>query len=268
VLSEAIALLNAGISPAQVKAHLDDFLEPSVGPDKLGSQQQMLLNSVFEFAEEQGAGVCAVFLRLQSVFESVAEAHRQVALAAVAPKATARLVIALPVVTLLLTQLAGLNPLRVLLTNAFASVSVLAGIGLLFAASRWSGRLIAKATATQPDEALVLDLATVALSAGRTLPDSIAFALEKLNSLDTAIELSPELKAGIRRTRSLSESLGVPTAQLLAALADRWRAQQQNDRLIRIEKLSVSLMLPLGLAVLPAFLLITVLPVMLTLLAN
>lgn len=82
---------------------------------------------------------------------------------------------------------------------------------------------------------------------------------------DDAWDQAPAHWAPARRALSLSAKAGVPPAQLLSDAA----ADLRRDALAQVEvataRLAVRLVLPLGLAFLPAFILTTVLPVVLAL---
>lgn len=85
---------------------------------------------------------------------------------------------------------------------------------------------------------------------------------------DAAWEQAPAHWAPARRALGLAASAGVPPAQLLSDAA----ADLRRDALAQVEvataRLAVRLVLPLGLAFLPAFILTTVVPVILALAAG
>jgi len=75
----------------------------------------------------------------------------------------------------------------------------------------------------------------------------------------------PARWGAVRRALDLAGRAGVPPAGLLTAGAGDLREDQRADLEARAARLSVHLVLPLGLAFLPAFVLTTVVPVVLAL---
>jgi len=66
----------------------------------------------------------------------------------------------------------------------------------------------------------------------------------------------------------LSQEAGVPAAELLRAEADELRRAADADARAAAAALSVQLMLPLGLCVLPAFMVLGVLPLMVAVISS
>lgn len=98
----------------------------------------------------------------------------------------------------------------------------------------------------------------------RAVTAALAWGLDE----DAAWEQAPTHWAPARRALGLAATAGVPPAQLLSDAA----ADLRRDALAQVEvataRLAVRLVLPLGLAFLPAFILTTVVPVILALAAG
>ncbi len=98
----------------------------------------------------------------------------------------------------------------------------------------------------------------------RAVTAALAWGLDE----DAAWEQAPVHWAPARRALGLAATAGVPPAQLLSDAA----ADLRRDALAQVEvataRLAVHLVLPLGLAFLPAFILTTVVPVILALAAG
>lgn len=98
----------------------------------------------------------------------------------------------------------------------------------------------------------------------RAVTAALAWGLDD----DAAWEQAPTHWAPARRALGLAATAGVPPAQLLSDAA----ADLRRDALAQVEvataRLAVRLVLPLGLAFLPAFILTTVVPVILALAAG
>ena len=141
-----------------------------------------------------------------------AEASRRAALAG--PRSTARLLACLPVVGLGLGMLVGADPASLLFDGSLGTAVGALGIGLMIVGHLVTRRLIRAATAEGEvvDEALVLDLAAAALSAGASVPGV-------LTALGAALE--EEGAGGVGRALLL----GAPWEEAWQAPEDeQWRA--------------------------------------------
>ena len=210
-----------------------------------------------------------------------AEASRRAALAG--PRSTARLLACLPVVGLGLGMLVGADPASLLLDGGLGSAAGALGIGLMVVGHLVTRRLIRAATAEGEvvDEALVLDLAAAALSAGASVPGvltALGAALEEEGAgvVGRALLLgapweeawqAPEDEQWRARRSRLESCLrpgwedGASPAALLAATAASLRAGRHARDEEAAERLAVRLVLPLGACHLPAFVILGIAPV-------
>ena len=210
-----------------------------------------------------------------------AEASRRAALAG--PRTTARLLACLPVVGLGLGMLVGADPADLLLDGGLGSALGGLGVLLMVAGHLVTGRLVRAATAESDvvDEALVLDLAAAALSAGASVPavlTSLGQALgeESAGVVGRALLLgapweeaweAPDDERWRRRRTRLEACLrpgwedGASPAALLAATAAGLRAGRHARDEEAAERLAVRLVLPLGAFHLPAFVILGIAPV-------
>ena len=210
-----------------------------------------------------------------------AEASRRAALAG--PRSTARLLACLPVVGLGLGMLVGADPASLLLDGGLGSAVGALGIGLMVVGHLVTRRLIRAATAEGEvvDEALVLDLAAAALSAGASVPGvltALGAALEEEGAgvVGRALLLgapweeawqAPEDEQWRARRSRLESCLrpgwedGASPAALLAATAASLRAGRHARDEEAAERLAVRLVLPLGACHLPAFVILGIAPV-------
>ena len=210
-----------------------------------------------------------------------AEASRRAALAG--PRTTARLLACLPVVGLGLGMLVGADPAALLLDGGVGSAVGALGIVLMVVGHLVTRRLIRAATADGDvvDEALVLDLAAAALSAGASVPGVLTALGEALEEEGAGV-VGRALLLGApweeawqapdddqwRARRSRLESClrpgwedGASPAALLAATAASLRAGRHARDEEAAERLAVRLVLPLGACHLPAFVILGIAPV-------
>lgn len=219
---------------------------------------------------------------------------RQSALAA--PRATGRILSWLPLLGLGLGMLMGSDPVGVLTGSLLGALTGLLGLGLAFAGRRWTAALVHRAevesaasngaeqTSNMPpvDTALVLELLAAQLRAGLAPLAALGTLAEALNSrpLHTVCQ---RLQMGsgwgsawsgsaagtfgeLRDALAPAYTGGAPSTALLLSLADAHRLSERRAAERAAGKLSVALVVPLGLCSLPAFICLGIMPILISLL--
>ena len=219
---------------------------------------------------------------------------RQSALAA--PRATGRILSWLPLLGLGLGVLMGSDPVGVLTGSVLGALTGLLGLGLAFAGRRWTAALVHRAevesaagsggdqTSNVPpvDTALVLELLAAQLRAGLAPLAALGTLAEALNSrpLRTVCQ---RLQMGsgwgsawsgsaagtfgeLRDALAPAYTGGAPSTALLLSLADAHRLSERRAAERAAGKLSVALVVPLGLCSLPAFICLGIVPILISLL--
>ena len=219
---------------------------------------------------------------------------RQSALAA--PRATGRILSWLPLLGLGLGVLMGSDPVGVLTGSVLGALTGLLGLGLAFAGRRWTAALVHRAevesaasngaeqTSNMPpvDTALVLELLAAQLRAGLAPLAALGTLAEALNSraLHTVCQ---RLQMGsnwgsawsgsaagtfgeLRDALAPAYTGGAPSTALLLSLADAHRLSERRAAERAAGKLSVALVVPLGLCSLPAFICLGIMPILISLL--
>lgn len=219
---------------------------------------------------------------------------RQSALAA--PRATGRILSWLPLLGLGLGVLMGSDPVGVLTGSVLGALTGLLGLGLAFAGRRWTAALVHRAevesaasngaeqTSNMPpvDTALVLELLAAQLRAGLAPLAALGTLAEALNSrpLHTVCQ---RLQMGsswgsawsgsaagtfgeLRDALAPAYTGGAPSTALLLSLADAHRLSERRAAERAAGKLSVALVVPLGLCSLPAFICLGIVPIIISLL--
>ena len=219
---------------------------------------------------------------------------RQSALAA--PRATGRILSWLPLLGLGLGVLMGSDPVGVLTGSILGALTGLFGLGLAFAGRRWTAALVHRAevesaagsggdqTSNVPpvDTALVLELLAAQLRAGLAPLAALGTLSEALNSrpLHTVCQ---RLQMGsgwgsawsgsaagtfgeLRDALAPAYTGGAPSTALLLSLADAHRLSERRAAERAAGRLSVALVVPLGLCSLPAFICLGIVPILISLL--
>ncbi|UOQ89953.1 type II secretion system F family protein [Agromyces endophyticus] len=220
-----------------------------------------VLAAAWSVAAEAGAPLAASLRSLAAVLRDEAQLRRDVATALAGPAASARLVSALPVVALGFGAMLGFDTIGILLGNPLGLACLVLGSLFLWVGARWNRRLARSASASRADAGLELELLAIAMSSGASIQRARALAL-------AAMQRHLPRVAGdgtvVDDVVGLAERAGAPVAELLRAEAFRVRRAARTDGESRAAALGVRLMLPLGACVLPAFVLLGVAPLMIS----
>ena len=129
------------------------------------------------------------------------------------------------------------------------------GLLLMFAARRWTASLVRRAQPQPGVPGLEAELLAVALGGGVSVDRAIALVGAAMGVAAGVVKV-PRLEGIL----ALSQSAGVPAAELLRADAARSRREARTAGRISAARLSSGLLLPLGACTLPAFILLGVAP--------
>jgi tight adherence protein B len=276
-------LLAAGTAPLAAWAYLGErSIAPSVAraaasgaaiPDAIAeaSRETALrektiwgaVAAAWEVALAAGAPLAPTLLELSASIRDLAQAQREIAVALASPAATARLVLVLPAVGLVFGTLLGFNTIGTLLTTPIGWTCLAIGGGLLITATRWNRRMVRSAEPRDAAPGLELDLLAIAVSGGVAIDRARASVSEALAKY-TADVVRPS--SAIDAVLELSHRAGIPAAGLLRSEATESRREARAEVAERAQALSIRLMIPLGLCVLPAFMVLSVVPLVMTVL--
>ncbi len=222
--------------------------------------QWTVLAAAWAVAASSGAPLAASLRELGAALRDEAQLRREVGSALAGPIASARLVLALPLIAILFGALLGFDTFAVLFGNPLGLACVAGGGGLLWAGRRWSASLAARATRSEADAGLELELLAIAMSGGASVDRARRLVREALETHGAAAVDASAADDVI----SLAARAGAPVAELLRAEAARLRRVARADGSARAAALGVRLMLPLGACVLPAFVLLGVAPLLIS----
>lgn len=242
--TKAIALLEAGVPSALVPGL--SGLAHNPGPENE-------IQKVWNFALEVGAPLRDALLELDALERDSRSADYELQQSLALPKATKTLMIWLPVFGLFLSQAFGLEPFSAF-TNPLGVFSFGLAIGLLFIGDRMAEKLMRGLYAASENSNLNMLLLAIALRSG------IGIAEAKRLLPKTSKVQDQDLQEILQ----LTFETGAPISQLLIAAAKEHREAKTSIAITQAKALSVKLLVPLGLTVLPAFLLLTVVPVLIS----
>jgi tight adherence protein B len=209
--------------------------------ERLSESGRRDLERILEVNKRAGGPLVGTLQRFAQVLRKREELAEEIQIAATGPKASARLVMNLPLLVLVGGAVSGIPVIRLFASSWIAVLSVVFGLMLYWLGSRWINRLLARAQCSNSDPGFNLEL--LAISVGAGLPLRVA---------------SSELGVGESEIRFLGSE--TPTMQLLTERADELRMQAFTADRKRIQKTAVSILWPLGVTVLPAFVLVAIVP--------
>ena len=288
-LQRVAVLLGAGLSPRTAWGHVgeasDDAAIARVGariaagepvPTALaelaadGSPAWGSTAAAWRVAEASGAPLAPALRAFAEGLRDREAARRDIRIALAGPRSTAAIVLLLPAVALLLALLMGVDLLGAL-ASPIGAASLAAGGVLVLVARRWMRRLLRAAEPPAPTVGLALDLLAVAAGGGGP-PESAAARVDaELRAAHPTLAGSGALDADLAAIAVLaafSRRAGAPLGELARTEAAEQRARARAAARETAETLGVRLMLPLGACILPAFLLIGVVPMLVGLLSS
>jgi tight adherence protein B len=278
-------LLAAGVPPAAAWGYLEEG-HPTAGianavrggaaiPDAILAAASDLtpteqsawqgLATAWVVATDAGAPLASTLRDFAASLRDLHQAQRDIAVALAAPVATARLVVALPVVGLLFGMALGFNTLATLTTTPIGWACLALGAVLLASAAAWNRRLVRSASPKDLTPGLEFDLTAIAISGGASpqrARESVSNALRTYSN--TTMRHSERLDSVL----DLSRRAGVPAAELLRSEAAEQRRHATAEVQQRAQRLAIRLMLPLGVCVLPAFMVLGVVPLLVTVIGS
>lgn len=265
-------LLQAGVAPADVWRHLAETGDAAAAAvaERIaaGADVPTAIAAVpgwsdvaaaWRIADTVGAPLADSLRGIAAALQDAARTRDEVRVALAEPAGTARLMSWLPLVAVVLGVALGFDTLRTLATTPVGIACALAGVGLILGARHWNGRLVHRADPADTVPGLGADLMAIALTGGVSLQRATRLVAEA-----GAAEPDDETRGIL----ALSHSAGVPAAELLRAAATLARHRARTDGRMRAARLSSKLLIPLGVCTLPAFLLLGVAPMLLSVLST
>jgi tight adherence protein B len=216
-------------------------------------------------AERSGAPLSECLGSFVAALRQADAARREVEVALSGPRSTGRIVLALPPVGLLFSLGLGFDTASVLFGSPAGWGCLVTGGALVLAARAWNGRLVRSAVPSASVPGLRLELLAVAVAGGGSWQGG-------LDLVDEACRDSPRVGAeddgGGEAVLELSRRAGAPAGALLRAAAAERRLEATTAARSAASRLGSTLMLPLGVCVLPAFLVVGVVPLVVALLSS
>lgn len=248
------------------------------------------LSTAMSVCEQTGAPMAVMLQHLADALRDLHDAAQARRSAFAGPRSTARILLVLPFAGLGLGMLLGGDPLRLLLATGSGRMLGLTGALLTGLGWWWMRRLIRRADPPHRhpvDPSVQLELIAGALDSGlplaravsavgQALPDGeeatalqrTATALEAGVPAALAGQALPAELAALTRAVVLAEGTGADLSRVLRSAARDARRGRARAAEVLAAQLSVRLVLPTGLALLPAFLALGIIPTVISLLGG
>jgi tight adherence protein B len=216
---------------------------------------------------EAGAPVAPALRSFAGVLRGIERSRREVEVALAGPLVSSRIVLALPVVAVLLGVVLGFDVFGVLFGTTAGLACLAVGTSLAVLAVVWVRVLTARARRAESTPGLRQELVAIAMAGGASGARSIDLAERTLTRVGLTSQSESE-SASIERVLALSRRAGVPAGDLLRSEAEAERLRAATDGATRAARLGSLLLIPLGVCVLPSFLVLGVVPMVLSLLSS
>lgn len=260
------------------------------------SEMLASLGAALAVCERTGAPTSGMLQHLAEALRDLHDAAQARRSAFAGPRSTARILLVLPLAGLGLGMLLGGDPLLLLLTSGPGRLLGAAGLALTALGWWWMHRLIHRADPPRRhrvDPSVMLELIAGSLESGLPLSRAVAAVGESLSPTGAArageeatalARLATALAAGVpavHATRALpaelealghsavhAEGTGADLARVLRSAARDARRGRARDAEVLAAQLAVRLVLPTGLALLPAFVALGIIPTVMSLLGG
>lgn len=259
IMAKFNSLLFAGLTLEQAKRIADPM-----GLSESFAQHHRYLLAVCQAA---GGSPVSALRNLEQIAEQQHQNQWRLRVASTVPRSTARLMLGLPLGAALLGQLLGLGSIAIFFNSTPALASLLCGLMLLLAAQAWSQRILALANRVEQGDQIVLDAIALCLDTGLPLGQARGIAQTIFQEVFKK-QVAEQIQIEISEFAAFSELSGAPVAKLFRNRAEQNRRARANEQNEGIERVSIRLLTPLALLVLPAFVLIAVLPITISLITN
>ena len=216
-----------------------------------------LVGVCWVIVRETGSPAGPALLALAEAIQDADTTRRDIESALVGPMQTLRLLAFLPLVAVIAGLLGGAEH-AVFLVSTLAGWAVLGVAGVLMAGAIWWVRLLKESALPREGEVSVeLDIFAAA-SRGGLLPERArACIVEQFTERGLPMKSLEDLD----RLLELSRRAGVPISALALAHSRQHRRRVALEAKAAVDTMEVRVALPLGLLVLPAFVLVSIAPI-------
>ncbi len=210
---------------------------------------------VWLYSARTGSPMAATFTRIAEGFAFTTDTLAARDAAAIGARMTLRVLVGLPVAGVVLSGVSGLDVAGFYLGSMLGGGVFVTGVGLLWVGWRRMRTIISGITLPHVTTGMIAELASVTVRSGV----GVHVMLAALPPIAASWAAAGELET-IRQLVERSHRAGSPLGPSLDAEAARLRSESRHRVHRDIEALPTRLLLPTGLFLLPAFIVLTVVP--------
>jgi tight adherence protein B len=251
-LTKFVGLLKAGVS-----------LEQSIEQIGRADQSSKGLRYLLQISLDSGSAIASELEFVAELFSSRERNIKRIEIAHASPKSTARLMLLLPLLILGMAEFLGWGALGSLTQRPIIAVSIFLGLALLLISKVITSSLLKRAKPAESFAGFYLLGVALQISSGTNLYVAQSRATENYADIFDGPPPLEELTI-MEQVAELVEQKGARANELLRKQAKLMQEKTQQETELKIEKLGVKLMVPLGLGVLPAFVFLAIVPLMVT----
>lgn len=262
------------ISPAIIRQVADGYRRGVSADETLISLTSLLLRAgaagwspvaaVWRIAARSGAPIADALSELSEQLRAAADVRREIRTVLAAIRASSRLMMLLPLLGFVIACGLGIDVASAVAESRFAQAGLVIACVLLWLGHRWTQSMVRRCVPPRVCSGLTCQLIVLGLTAGW----SIQRCRDETMQLALWRGVEPADWAVIEPVLHLAERSGAPVVPLLLAEQRGLQVSAHVAAKERVGVLSVRALIPLGLCVLPAFVLSTVVPVILSLVSN
>jgi tight adherence protein B len=251
-ITQFVGLLKAGVS-----------LEQSIEQISGANQSSKGFRYLLQVSLDSGSAVSSELEFVAELFAARERNMQRIEIAHASPKSTARLMLLLPLLILGMAEFLGWGVLGSLAQRPIITLSIFLGLALLLISKVITSSLLKRAKPAESFLGFYLLGVALQISGGTNLYLAQSRATEIYTDIFDGLPPQEEL-AVMEQIADLVEQKGARANELLRKQAKLMQEQAQQATELKIEKLGVKLMVPLGLGVLPAFVFLAIVPLMVT----
>ena len=215
-----------------------------------------IVSAILEFARHTGAPRATSLGSVADARDFSERCDRAVTTGSATARQTTRILALLPFATAIGAQVFGFDVVTVLVSTPLGWVCLALGAGLSLIAQWWMRRIRESLFRPAVNVGLVMDLAAGVARTSALTPS----VLDRLRDLATVWNTTTEIE-DVMRSQRLARETGVPIAGLLEVFASTARHRVHVRVLDEIELLPGKLLAPVGACLFPAFVVMTVIPI-------
>ncbi len=259
----ATALMTAGLPTSMVWSTVFDapHVTPSGAVSAVAADRQLVAGA-WAASLESGAPVSVTLLMLAQTYRAIAQIEREVDAATAGPRMATRVMLTLPAIGVLLAGALGMNVLTFFVSHALGVACLVSGVALVSIGWWWSRRLVRHISIRSVPRGVVATVVVAGLRVGVAITTSLDALTQHLGADHVAREIDH-----IHRLQTFSSTWGMPLADVL--LAETTQARDAGIARVRRDcaELAERLLIPLGACVLPAFVVLSVVPIVVELIS-